>query len=68
MTTFNNFGKNLNLYIIKLKFIPFHLTYCYEDKCPYCYIENEKRANYPPLGKDKRVIEKLAKGKIENIF
>lgn len=54
--------------LIKIKSVAFHLTYYCENKCPYCYIGNEERKTHPSLKKVKRVIEKLAEGRVENMY
>jgi len=52
----------------QLRYVAFHLTYFCENRCPYCYIGNKGKEKHPSFEKIKRVIEKLAKGGIENIF
>ena len=44
----------------KLRYIALHITYVCENKCPYCYIGDERRESHPPLESVERVIEKLA--------
>ena len=53
--------------MVQLKYVVFHLTYVCENKCPYCYVGDEGRNEHPPFEKVKKVIERLAKDRIEEV-